>query len=214
MPEGFYYYMILLLIIIFLFKIILKLKDTCPRKMKGYLITSILLSVISFISMLYISLERNQQRILRLKPLIYADSLAAVLFAVMIFYILLRKERLGFRFAYGIMAVLILIYSSSMALTGKKIIVDRNLGYVLLMTDDFSYRVFFIFAMAAIAWSIILLSGYRHALKIPLAALFIISLAIICENILYLSGMEPFPYPVTGEFLLIVLMDYSLKIRK
>ncbi|MEQ8155987.1 MAG: hypothetical protein ABRQ25_14045 [Clostridiaceae bacterium] len=182
--------------------------------MKGYLITSLLLSVISFISMLYISLERSQQHILRLKPLIYADSLAAVLFAVMIFYILLRKERLGFRFAYVIMAVLILLYASSMALTGEKIIVDRNLGYVLLMTDDFSYRVFFIFAMAAIAWSIILLSGYRHALKIPLAALFIISLGIICENILYLAGMELFPYPVTGEFLLIVLMDYSLKIRK
>jgi hypothetical protein len=214
MPEEFFHYLILLFIIIFLLRILIKVRTSCPRKLKIYMLISSIFALLSFVSQFYIALGNNQQLIIYFKSLIYLDNLATILFSILTLYILLRKEKLEFNFAYVLLFLCTLAYIAYMYMEKAYVRVDNDYGFMVVLTTDFIYRITYILIMLALSSSIIIFLDYKYAVRVPLILLLGIIIGVILENILYLSNIHVFAYPIISELLVILLLNYSLSLFK
>ena len=214
MPEEFFHYLILLFIIIFLLRILTKIRTSCPRKLKIYMLISSIFALISFVSQFYIALGNNQQFIIYFKSLIYLDNLATILFSILILYILLRKEKLEFNFAYVLLFIFSLTYIGYMYLVKAYVKVDNDYGFMVVLTSDFIYRITYVLIMLILSSSIIIFLDYKYAVRVPLVLLLSVTIGVILENILYLSNIRVFTYPIISELLVILLLNYSLSLFK
>ncbi|MBL4932568.1 hypothetical protein [Clostridium paridis] len=214
MPEEFFQYLILLFIIIFLLRILIKVRTSCPRKLKVYMLISCIFALLSFISQFYIALGNNQQFIIYFKPLIYLDNLATILFSILILYVLLRKEKLEFNFAYVLLFLFTISYIVYMYLAKAYVKVDNDYGFMVVLTTDFIYRITYMLIILILSSSIIIFLDYKYAVRVPLILLLSVTIGVILENILYLSNIRFFAYPIFSELLVILLLNYSLSLFK
>lgn len=215
MRREFLHYFILLLIIFSFCGVLTALKKYCPRKLKNYVLISSVLGIVSFGVQFYMSLTITQGYINSLKPLVFVSNLVDIFLILINFYIFLRKEGLGFKWAYMYMLIMSIIFVIAMVFIKSVVKVDKLYGYKIILVNDFIYRIAFIGVLVTLAVVMIIYMGYKYTLKIPFVLLLFSTLAMIVENILYIANMSIFPYPLVSELMIVILFIYAMyKTRK
>lgn len=208
-------YFILLLLIIFLCSNLLSAgKKYCPVKVKNSIIILSLLTLLKYATLLAMSLLESQKYINYFKPMIFLEFIFVPSLLAINFYIYRRSEKMSFSINNYIMAILSISYLGIMYFTSGQVQISQQFGYVLNLSDLINYYLAYLTLPIFILIGVILEYDKPFVNRKGFAMLGTTIIILFGEGIINLCGLWIFPYPIVGEFLVILLTTYSVYLFK
>ena len=211
---NFAYYIFLLLIIFLYIVLFNKNFKYSPKKIKIYMSAIVMLGILKNITLIILCVVKKANIVLMVKNLVFLEYATLPLMALTVTYIFMRSEKIKFLWSYVIGAVSLIIYYFILKCSGINSEVSAIFGFIITLKNELIMTIFsaFFLGIIIIAISIILDKPYvnKKGLVLVLGAVII----IFAEQVIVISGIKLFPYPVIGEMLFLIIMNYAIGIFK
>lgn len=205
------YYVILLLILFYLILAINKCNKKVPRKIKYLLILSMLGLFFRNLSILFLSVTKSSSMAYTLKNIVYLDYLLIPIIIICIYYVYFRINKLSFNKVYIISSIFIIFYLLFMFKAEGTITLSSIFGYIVKLNNSLIYSFGFILIMLILVGIGTLYLNKESVSKRNLIELLIIIVIIIIESITIMIKINPMPYCIISEGLLIISLNRCIK---
>lgn len=208
---NFAYYLFLLLIIFFSISIINKNLKVSPKKIKIYLNIVITLFLLRHIALFLLCILKNSTIIYYLKSIIFLDHLAIPLIVLAVTYVYLRSEKLSFGRSYVIAAIICIIYAIIMEFSKVTVQVSYLYGFILEIDKGTLIYLFSLILLGILLILNVILLDKPFVNKRGIWFIITAILIVMMEEVIILGGIKIFPYPVIGDLIFLIILDFVLK---
>lgn len=204
-------YLILLLFIIFLLgNILFSIYKNAPAKVK--VITSILLVMLIFryVSLILMFVLQNVQKIYILRLAISLNLVAIPCALLLSYYIFLRRDGLKINFMFIILVSLSLVYFAVMKFVPISFKIHKVYGYLMNYNLNGWIEITYILILSLILMFCISSYGSKGSISSGIIAVMFSSMLLIGEYILILLGFNIDHNILIGEFIALLVLNYSV----
>jgi hypothetical protein len=207
---NFAYYLFLVLIIFFGIVILKKNLKVSPKKIKIYLTFVITLFLLRHIALFILCILRNSTIIYYAKMLIFLDHLSIPLIVLAVTYVYLRSEKLNFSWSYVVAIIAGGAYASIIQTSKITVEVSYLYGLILQLDNQVSLSLFSLILLGGLLILNVISLDKPFANKKGIWFIIIAIVIVMLEEILILGGIKLFPYPVIGDMLFVIILDFVL----
>lgn len=204
------YFFLLLLIIFLLFNTIKNNIKYSPKKIKLYISTVLLISIVSYISILVLPFLKSQGVVLYFTPTVYLRYLSILFMLVPILYVFLKKPNINFNLSYIIMVSLTVIYVGINILLKPYLFISQNYGFVINLYQEDNFIIGYMIMLGAFLFFSANKISTQYGNKKGIYGVIITIIILIVELTLKIIGIYPFPYTLVGDLLIVLLLNYCI----
>lgn len=198
----------LLFIIVFtLYLLNLSIKK-CPVKIKFFYGISLSVILIRYISLLFSWLIEKQGIIYFIKPITKLNFISIPLLSLAALYIFLRDEKRTFNYNYIFMIILAVGYLFITYIYKLDIKIDTVFGFIIEYKDILTPSLIYLIIVSSIAVITLLFIDKPFSNSVGMKLLMFSLMLLVTEFIVFLGGIRIFPYPLLGEYA-ILLCSYK-----
>lgn len=208
---NFAYYLILLLIIFLSLSIMKKNLEVSPKKIKIYLTLVITLFLLRHIALLLLCILKNSTIIYYLKSIIFLNHLSIPLMILTITYVYLRSQKLNFGGNYIIAMIISAVYMGIIHISKVTVQVSYLYGFILEIDKETNLFLFSLILLGTLFVLNVILLDKPFVNKMGIWFVIIGILVVMIEEIAILGGIKTFPYPVIGDMIFLIIMNFVLK---
>ena len=208
------YYIFLLLIIFLLVLLINKNIKLSPKKIKIYITGVSFLFILRYIGLFLLCILKNGSIVYLLKPLLFLNFLAIPFMVLGLSYVYLRWDKLSFNVIYIISAILFVAYCMGINFISGKVIFNPSYGYVINIYNEKTIDVIFLLLVGSLLCFCFYFFDKPNNNRWGMIYLVIALVLVIVENILYIGGIRLFPYPIFGDGIFILIMNFAINTFK
>lgn len=207
---NFGYYIFLLLIIFLLYLLIKKNIQYSPKKIKIYMFIVSLLFIARYIALFLLCILKSGSFVYLLKPLLFLNNLAIPLMVLALSYVYLRWDKISFNYNYVIAAAIFIVYVIEMYVIKGRVVLSPIYGYIILVKNEVILYLISLIILGILLCFLIYFfdkpNNNRWGMIYIISALII----VILENIIYIGGVRLFPYPIVGDGIFILIMNFAV----
>ncbi|WP_024614807.1 hypothetical protein [Clostridium sp. Ade.TY] len=208
------YYVELLLILFLFLGIIKKFNRKLPIKIKVFFIIGMMGIFLRNLAILLMCIIKNSSIAYSLKGLLYLDYLIIPLIIIGIYYVYFRIEKFSFNKIYLFSIIFIALYVIFNKYSKGKIILNNTFGYTLKLYNNIYINLVFIIILILLLILGTLFLNKKNVLKSNLIELMIIVSLICIDIITIMIGINPIPYSIFGEALILISLNSCIKTFK
>lgn len=208
-----YYVQILLILFLFLIAIN-KFNKNAPIKIKIFFIPCMIGIFIRNLSILFMSIVKDSSLAYNLKGIVYLDYLIVPLVIICIYYVYFRIDNFSFNKIYLLSLICICLYVIFIKFSQGKIILNNMFGYMIKLNNNIYINLSFIVILVLLLTLGTLFLNKKNVLKDKLIELMIIIVFILIDIIFIMIGINPIPYSIFGESLILISLNSCVKTFK
>lgn len=208
------YFLLIILMFIVIYEAFKRNNRYSPIKIK-ILCTIVLLGMLlRYLVMLLMFIVQNIKYLYLLKPLYFLNFICIPIIAFIIFYILIRNDKINFSYMFFISSLLVGFYIFFIYKYPITLKVDIYYGYFIeIMRMPYVYVIYMLFNVCAIIFAVNLYN--KNVDKKGIVLITLSASVLIIEATLLFTGKEVFLNIVISDVLWILSLNYSLtKLKK
>lgn len=209
---NFAYYIFLLLIIFFSILLLEKNLKYSPKKIKIYLTFVIIMAVLRNLTLIILCVLKKANIISILKYFIFLDYVIIPIMVIAITYIFMRWDKIKFIWSYFIAACALVAYFVIIRYAEIFSQVSVVYGFIISLKNQIVLTMFSIVFLGMIIIVITMIMDKPYINKKGLMWVLGAAIIVFIEEIIIISGIKIFPYPVIGEMIFLIIMNYALGI--
>lgn len=204
------YFCLLVIVTVLIFRNLRINKIYSPFKIKvlcGCVLVAMLLRYVSLFLMLIV---QNIKYLYLLKSVYFLNFMTIPIAALIILYIVIRRDKINFSYAFFISAIICVLYILLIYIFSVDINADFICGYYMnFINIEYVYVFYMVIFVLGI---IVALNFYNKTIyKIGIILFIISSSVLLIECLFVLIGRGIFVTPIISDFLWMVSLNYALQ---
>lgn len=208
------YFLLIMFMFVVIYEAFKRNNRHSPIKIKILCNIVLLGMLLRYLVMLLMFIVQNIRYLYLLKPLYFLNFICVPIIVFIIFYILMRNDRIKFSYIFFISALLIVLYSFFIYKYPINLKVDIYYGYFIeIMQIPYVYVIYMLFNVSAIIFAVNIYN--KNVDKKGIALVTLSASVLIIEATLLFIGKEVFLNIVISDILWVISLNYSLsKLKK
>lgn len=204
------YFGLLIIVSVLIFRNLRINKVYSPFKIKVLCSCVLVGMLLRYISLFFMLIVQNIEYLYLLKSVYFLNFITIPITALIVLYIVIRRDKINFSYAFFISAIICVLYGLLIYIFSININTDFICGYYMnFINIEYVYVFYMIIFVVGI---IVALNFYNKTIyKIGVILFIISSSALVIEFLFSLIGKGIFVTPVISDFLWMGSLNYALQ---